>query len=184
LKETIDSLRDREEELKATILPIDDRLAKIAEQKARLADDFVMLNMDANKYRELQHDLNQEEARLQSIRGEIDPAQLEELESTRGLLRFWESQLQSMAWNTENENGSRVMVMEKPHKTAFKIIGFEDKDISAVMQFPATRRELLDKLRVQAIIFHDRIEVKAIFPIEPIYRQKCTSPYEGEREKG
>ncbi|HEY87966.1 MAG TPA: hypothetical protein G4O06_08100 [Dehalococcoidia bacterium] len=177
MKETIDSLRDREEELRARILPIDGRLAEIAEQKARLANDFVMLNMDASKYQELQHDLNQEEVRLQSIRSEIDPAQLEELESTRGLLRFWESQLQSMAWNTENEDGSRVMVMEKPHKTALRIISFEDKDISAVMHFPATRREVLDKLQVRVIIFHDRIDVKAIFSIEPIYRQKCTSTY-------
>jgi len=53
--------------------------------------------MDADKYKELQQGLNQEEARLQSTRNEIDPTQIEELESTRGMLRFWTSQLQSMA---------------------------------------------------------------------------------------
>ena len=117
--------------------------------------------------------LNLEEARLKSIRTEVDPAQIEELESTRGMLRFWESQLQSMDWNTEDEGGSMIKVMDKPHKTVLKIVGFEDKDISKVVQFPATRRELLDKLQVRAIVF----------PIEPIYCQKCTSPYEGERDK-
>jgi len=64
-----------------------------------------------------------------------------------------------------------------------KIVGFEGKDISKVVQFPATRRELLDKLQVRVIVFRDRIEVKAVFPIEPIYCHKCTSPYEGERDK-
>jgi len=32
-----------------------------------------------------------------------------------------------------------------------------------------TKRELLDKLQVQVVVFRDRIEVKAIFTIEPIY---------------
>ncbi|MFC2017296.1 hypothetical protein ACFLUD_02650 [Chloroflexota bacterium] len=32
-------------------------------------------------------------------------------------------------------------------------------------------------------MFRDRIEVKAIFPIEPIYSQKCISPYQGEEDK-
>jgi len=176
LKETTASLKGREEELKARILPIDEKLAQIAEQKARLADEFVMLNMGTDEYKELQQNLNQEEVRLQSIRTEVDPAQIEELESTRGMLRFWESQLQSMAWNTENEDGSMVKVMDKPHKTALKIVGFEDKSISKAVYFPATRRELLDKLQVRVVVFPDRIEVKAVFPIEAIYYQKCTSP--------
>jgi len=46
------------------------------------------------------------------------------------------------------------------------------------------KRELLDKLQVRVVVFRDRIEIKAIFPIEPIYSQKCTSTYEGERDKG
>ena len=132
-----------------------------------------MLNMDADKYKELQKGLNQEEVRLRSIRNDIDPAQIEELESTRGILRFWEGQLQSMAWNTENEDGSMVKVIEKPHKTALQIAGFEDKGISKLLGFPATRRELLDKLQVRLIVFHDRIKVKALFPIKDIYYQKC-----------
>jgi len=182
LQETIDSLRNREEELDARIMPINKRLAQIAEQKAKLADSWVVENMDADRFRELQQSLNQEEARLQSIRNEVDPAQIAELENTRSVLRFWESQLQSMAWNTENEDGNMVKVMEKPHKTALQIAGFEDRDISKLMGFPATRRELLDKLQVRAIVFHDRIEVKALFPIEDIYCQECTSPYQGERD--
>jgi len=65
-----------------------------------------------------------------------------------------------------------------------KIAGFEDKDVSKVVQFPATRRELLDKLQVRAVVFRDRMEVKAVFLIEPIYCHKCTPPYKGERDTG
>jgi len=74
-----------------------------------------------------------------------------------------------MAWDTDDEDGSKIRFMDKPHKTALRIVGFEDQDIIKVMGFPATRRELLDKLQVQVVVFHvNKIEVKSIFPIEPI----------------
>lgn len=174
LRDTIDNLRNREEELEARIMPIDKRLVEIAEKKAKLADSWVVENMDTEKFLELQQSLDKEEARLRSIRNEIDPAQIAELESTSGMLRFWKCQLQSMAWNTETEDGSKVRLVDKPHETALQIAGFEDRDASKVMGFPATRRELLDKLQAQIVVFHDRIDVKAIVPVEPINCQKCT----------
>ncbi len=174
LQDTINNLRSREEELEARIMPIDKRLVEIAEKKAKLADSWVVENMDAEKFRELQQALNQEEARLRSIRNNVDPAQIAELESTRDMLRFWICRLQSMAWNTETEEGSKFRLVDEPHKTALQIVGFEDRDASRVMGFPATRRELLDKLQTQVVVFHDRIEVKAIFSVEPIDCQKCT----------
>ena len=85
-----------------------------------------------------------------------------------------------MAWNAEAENGSRVKVIEKPHKTALKIVGLEDRDISNTLHFPASRRELLDLLQVKLVVFLDRIEIKAVFSIQPIDCQKYTSPSQGE----
>jgi len=55
-------------------------------------------------------------------------------------------------------------------------MGSENTDLSKLMRFPATRRELLDKLQVWVVVFEDRTEVKAVFPIAPIYSQKFTSP--------
>ena len=127
--------------------------------------------MDAGKYRELRCDLEQEETRLRSVRSEIDPAQLEELEHTRSMLQFWGGQLQAMAWNTENKDGSKVKLVDRPHKTALRIVSFEDRDITKTMHFPATKRELLDMLQVRVMVFMDRVEIKAIFPVEPIENQ-------------
>jgi len=91
------------------------------------------------------------------------------------MLRFWESQVKEMAWNTENEDGSRIMTVEKPHKLALSIIGLDDKELTDVFGFPAARRDILDKLKVKVVVFPDRIDVKAIFPIAPIYCQSYTS---------
>jgi site-specific DNA recombinase len=175
LKDTVDRLRSREAEISAQIRPIDNQLSTIAEQKRRMVDDWVRLNMDPDKYRKLQEDLDQEESRLKGIRAEIDPKQLDELEQTRSLLKFWESQLRAMAWNLVDEEGQTVRTVDKPHKNVLKIVGFEDKDISKAVQFPATKRELLDQLGVRLVVFPDRVEIKSVFEIEPIESQLCTS---------
>jgi len=168
LIDTIDSLTKREAELYARIKPIDKRLTEIDQQKAILTDDCIKRNTSIEKYHEWISNLEQEESRLRSIRSENDPVQLEELEHTRSVLQFWNKPLKTMAWNTENEDGSMIKVAERPHKTALKIVGLEDSSITSVLGFPATRRELLDLLQVRIVVFMNRVEINAIFPIEPI----------------
>lgn len=175
LQETIESLKNREEEHFARIQPVDERLTQIDEQKTRLAEDWVKLSIDSAKRREIQQNLQNEENRLRSIRSNIDPTQVEELEHTRGILRFWESQTKSMAWNTETENGEMVRNVDRPHEIVLRLAGFEDKDITEAVSFPATKRELLDMLQARLIAYEDRIEVNAIFTVEPIKRLLCTS---------
>ena len=176
IKETVKNLRVKEEELQASLLPINSRLIEIADRKSRLADEFVVKNMNPQKFKQLQSDLDKEEVRLRSLRSNIDPEQLTELETTQSMLRHWESQLNAMAWNTTNEDGSMVKLVEQPHKLMLNIIGLGDKELTNTLGFPATKRELLDKLQVKVIVFPDRAEVKAVFPIAPIYfGQKCTS---------
>jgi len=170
LKDTVEALKNREAELFARIKPIDERLVQIAEQKARLADEWIQLNMDRDKYDKLRQDLNQEESRLQSIRSEIDPSQLEELERTRSMLRLWESQLKAMDWDVEDEEGQKVRTANRPHRIALNLVNLGDKAVSESLHFPATRRELLDLLQVRLVVFEDRVEIKAVFPIEPV---KC-----------
>jgi len=175
LEETIESLKARDAELSARIRPVNDELARIQAQKARLAEEWVTMSINPAKCREMQRSLAREETRLNSIKGNNDPAQIKELERTQGLLRFWEKQVNSMAWNTENEDGSMERLVDKPHRAVLTLINAEDEDISDAVQFPSVKRELLDMLQVRLVAYEDRVEVKAIFPIEVISRQLCTS---------
>lgn len=175
LKEAVDSLRNRAEDMEAKIRPVNSQLAEIAIKKAKLAEQWVQSNMNQEKYQELKRSLDEEEARLKSIRNANDPAELEELETTLGFLHFWESQLQAMAWNTENEDGTMVRLVDGPHQAALKVVALEDTDLGTMMRFPASRRELLDRLQVRLVVNDDRVEVKALFPIEPIYCQEFAS---------
>ena len=175
LRDTIASLRLREGELRARIQPIDDRLSRITEQKARLADEWVKLNLDPGKFKEMQRNLAEEESRLKSIRNEVDPAQLAELEETRDLLQFWHKQSKYLHYNLLDDDGRMVRMSNQPHETVLELLDVDHEEVSRLMQFPATRRELLDKLQVKLIVFDDRIEVRSLFHVKPINSQKCSS---------
>ena len=175
INDTIENLKLKQADLNARIKPINDRLAEIAEKKAKLADDWVIRHMNNDKFRELKENLDREETRIRALKAEIDPAQIEELESTKGVLRFWENQIKSMSWNTENEDGSMVRLVDKPHQVALKVVGFEDGMLGKTLGFPASKRDMLNKLQVKLVVHNDRIEVGSLFPIEPINIQLCTS---------
>jgi site-specific DNA recombinase len=178
LIEAINNLKDRESSLETRLLPIEKRLKEIAERKSRLVDKFVIDNMDSEKYKVAQQNLEKEEARLLSLRKDVDPNQLAELESTRGLLRFWQNQVNSMAWNLEDpaieDKSVMVRTMDEPHNTVLKLLGIGDSELSDRMQFPTTHRELFDKLQLRLVVFKDKIEVKAVFPMPDIKNQECT----------
>jgi site-specific DNA recombinase len=179
LIEAISNLKDRESSLESRLLPIEKRLKEINEMKSRLADKWIIENMDTEKYKAAQQNLEKEEVRLISLRRETDPNQLVELESTRGLLRFWQNQVNSMAWNLEDgaieDKSVMVRTMDEPHNTVLKLLGIGDNELSDRVQFPTTQRELFDKLQLRLIVFKDKIEVKAVFPMPDILYQEYTS---------
>jgi len=70
----------------------------------------------------------------------------------------------------------KLRIADKPHHNILKLLDLDNVDITEVFRFPSTKRELLDKLQVRVVIFSDRVEVNAVFPIDPIVYQKCTSP--------
>lgn len=56
-----------------------------------------------------------------------------------------------------------------------KLFGVGSGDLSDVMQFSTTQRELFDKFQLRLVVFEDKIEVKAVFPMSDILCQECTS---------
>ena len=175
LSDTIERLKTRVGELEARLRPIDEQLANLAEKKSRLAEDWVAGALGQERVEAEKLRLEREENRLKDLRGEVDPAQLQELEHTRNMLRFWQKQPASMEWNLVDENGRVMRMVEQPHKIALTLANLEDRSISEIMHFPSTRREMLDSLQVRLVVFGDRVEAKAILPMEPIDSQLCTS---------
>ncbi|MGA9695206.1 MAG: hypothetical protein WBQ62_02220, partial [Dehalococcoidales bacterium] len=128
-------------------------------------------------YKTAQQNLEKEEARYLSLRRDVDPNQLAELESTRELLKFWQRQVNSMTWNTEKANEDEILMdrtVDKPHTRILQMLSLGYSELSEEMQFPLTQRELFDKLQLRLMVFKDKIEVKAVFPMPDILNQECT----------
>ena len=164
IEDSLENLKARQSELNSIIRPIDQKLAQITDKKARLADEWVLNNMDPDRFKELQSDLNKEEIRLKSIRANMDPSRLAELESVNEMLKYWQNQTQSPAWATE-DNGGGLKLLERI-KPAIKIPGFEDTAPIESMASTTLRRQIIDKLRVNIVVFIDRIEINCKIPIE------------------
>jgi hypothetical protein len=146
------------------IKPIAEKLARIADKKARLADAWVLTNMDPDKYKKLQSNLSKEEIRLKSLRADIDPSRLTELESVRETLEYWQNQFQSAAWATEDSGGG-LKLLEKT-KPAIRIAGLEGIGPMDCTTSPAIKRQIMNKLQVKLVVFHDRIEIRCQIPFE------------------
>jgi site-specific DNA recombinase len=177
ISQSIERLKAREAELDARLRPIDERLIQIAEKKKRLAQAWVDNALGQKEVEEQRQHLEQEETRLRNLRGEVDPAQLEELQQTRNILRFWQNQKASMSWNLLDEDGRVLQTVERPHKTALTLVNLEDKELTETMYFPASRREMLDNLQVRGIVFNDRVEMRAIFPLDASGGLLCIPDY-------
>jgi hypothetical protein len=120
--------------------------------------------MDPEKYKRLQSNLNKEETRLKSLKATMDPSRLVELESINETLRYWHNQFQPAAAAAEGNTGG-VEILEQT-KPAIRIYGFEGIDTTEAITSLTLKRQILDKLQVNLVVFNDRIEIRCQIPID------------------
>ncbi len=114
-------------------------------------------------------------ARLTAIRGEIDPAQLEELELTKNWLKYWEvtrKQLDlRLSFIFDNEPDEAQQQKYHASEVAKIVLGFaslDEPNARDVIGSPTSQRQLLDYLQCTIVPYSDRIDIKALFPISNI----------------
>jgi len=164
IKESLGILKGRQAELDSILKPINEKLVDITDKKARLADQWVITNMDPEKYKKLQSNLNKEETRLKSLRANMDPSRLAELESINVTLQYWHDQFQSVSLAADGI-GAGINVLEQT-KRAIKVYGFEDiEPIESITSITA-KREIMNRLRVNLVVFNDHIEIRCQIPME------------------
>ena len=95
----------------------------------------------------------------------MDPSRLSELESINKTLQYWHSQFQSTTLANE-VNGGGVEILEKT-RPSIKIHNFEDFEPIESITSLVTKRQVLDKLRINLVVFNDRIEIRCQIPIDP-----------------
>jgi hypothetical protein len=139
-------------------------LAQITDKKAKLADEWVVSNMEHGKYKELQLSLNKEEMRLKSLRANIHPSRFTELEGVNETLRYLENQFHDSPRATK-DNGGGLKLLEKI-KPKIMIAGLKDIDSIECVTPLLLIRQVLKRLQVNFVVFKDRIEIRCQIPYE------------------
>ena len=116
------------------------------------------------KYPNVETNLNKEETRLKSIRANMDPSRLAELESVNETLQYWQTQFQDAPASSEI-NGGGLKLLEKT-RPAIKISGLEDIALVESTMSRALKRQIMNKLQVRLVAFNDHIEIKCRIPYE------------------
>jgi site-specific DNA recombinase len=183
LAESIQQLQNMESELARQLVPVQEQLAAIRAKRAKLAEDWVMKSIEPQRMAELRSSLEKEEERLSNIEREIDPAQIEELHQTQETIKFWSEQLQSMEAVQTDQDGlfpretTKVIRVLALHTGAYQKAHELGDNASQKLDWPLTLPEILDRLQAKLIAFPDRVEVKAIFPIDAIGHQESDPVY-------
>jgi len=164
IQESLGILMGKQTELDSVLKPINEKLLDLTDKKARLADQWVITNMDPEKYKRLQSNLNKEETRLKSLRANMDPSRLTELESINTTLQYWHDQFQPASLAADGV-GAGINVLEKTKPTP-KVYGFEDIEPIENITSMTAKREIMDRLRINLVVFNDRIEIRCQIPIE------------------
>jgi len=164
IRDTLEILRVRQAELDLTLKPINEKLLDITDKKARLADQWVITNMDPDKYKKLQSNLNKEEIRLKSLRANMSPSRLAELENINETLGYWQNQFNTEAVGIEGIGGG-LKLLEKTNPSV-KTYGFDDMSLVESITSTTIKRQILEKLQANLVVFHDRIEIGCQIPIE------------------
>jgi hypothetical protein len=164
IRDTLEILRVRQAELDLTLKPINEKLLDITDKKARLADQWVITNMDPDKYKKLQSNLNKEEIRLKSLRANMSPSRLAELENINETLGYWQNQFNTEAIGIEGIGGG-LKLLEKTNPSV-KTYGFDDMSLVESITSTTIKRQILEKLQANLVVFHDRIEIGCQIPIE------------------
>ena len=158
LRDAITSLTVRETELEEAIKPVAEKLAEVTGKLGRLAEDWVVKRLDPGKTDLMRHELEAEEARLASVKQNLDPEQLAEFEDVSFRLELYRGQLRCVARGYTE--GLPMLVMDLP----------ETKDEAEL--HTVASRAWLDRVQAELWAYADRIEIKALIPIKSIESQE------------
>jgi len=166
LRDTTASLTVRRTQLEEAIKPVEENLADVREKLKRLAEDWVVKRLDAEKANLMRRAIEAEEERLASVKQNLDPEQLAELEDVRFRLELYQGELNCIA--SGDTEGLPVLVMDLP----------DTKDEGEL--HTAAIRGWLDRVQAEVWAYLDRIEVKALIPITSIESHELEPGYRSD----
>jgi len=146
LRDELTQIEARKAQLESELKPIDTKLSEIREKKSRLAEDWVAGSVGQARQEQIRADLEAEEQGLMAAKGNLDPAQVEELDYLQFPLTIYKNQLDAI------ERG-------------------EPGDLSIIVDGPDPNRAMLDRFQTEVWAYPNRVELKILCQgFVPAYR--------------
>jgi len=147
LRDELAQIEARKAQLEAELKPVEFKLEEVREKLARLAEEWVSRSLSQETQQRLRSELEAEEQRLMAAKGNLDPAQLGELNYLELPLTIYRNQLAAI------EKG-------------------EQQDLSLIIdKVDNPRRALLDKFQTEVWAYPVRVELKLLCQgFSPDYR--------------
>jgi len=152
LRDAVASLTVRKNQLEDAIRPVDEQLTDVREKLSRLAEDWVSKHLNREKQEAIRRELEAEESRLASVKQNLDPEQLAELEDISFRLNFYEGELNCI--RKDETEGLPFLILDLP----------ETKDKAEANTVAV--RAWLDRVQAEVWAYPDRIELKSLYPTQ------------------
>lgn len=190
LEEYIASLEARKAALETAIRPVEEKLAGVNKELAKLAVAWVKDALGGEEVERRKAELEAERERLLSLRAQVDPAQIEELQSVQGWLEFWDSTHKDLNFalqfvlggetpeEREAEKAEKRDIIRHGYRGVWEVADIESPSLSKELGVPTSRRQLLDYLQTELWGYPDRVEIRAAIPVDAIrlpVNQECNS---------
>jgi len=159
IADTIAMLENKKAELEEGIAPIEARIKAIDEKLAKLIETWFADIIGTEALEQKRQELIEEKVRLEALRAQIDPHQIEEYKDAGRRLQIYRAELENI--RAGGRNGA-VALMELPGVGKPPPEKVTDADV-VVMQ-----RQILDRLQVNVWVYPDRVEVRAMVPVRDV----------------
>jgi len=128
--------------------------------------------------------LKEERDRLLSMKQEVDPRQIEELERTKSWLRFWKDTQKELSLGLSmipDEDGEELpdqrQLIKRSFQGVWNIAEIDNPELAGKLGFPTSKRQLLDYFQTEISVHKDYVELRGIIPLDgiiPIEARKNT----------
>lgn len=159
IADTIAMLENKKAELEEGIAPIEAWIKAIDEKLAKLIETWFADIIGTEALEQKRQELIEEKARLEALRGQIDPCQIEEYRDVARRLRIYRPELENI--RTGGRDGS-VPLMELAGVGKPPPQKLTDADVVTM------QRQVLDRLQVNLWVYRDRVEINALVPIKDV----------------
>jgi len=184
LDEYIQKLEARRDEIEPLIKPIEQQLKENEGKRSRLAESYVIGNLKPERASQLLREAEEKRDRLLSMKQEVDPRQIEELERTKSWLRFWKDTQKELSLGLSmipDEDGEELpdqrQLIERSFQGVWNIAEIDKPELEGKLGFPTSKRQLLDYFQTEISVHKDYVELKGIIPLDgiiPIEARKNT----------